>query len=325
MQRVNRFSVPLTLLLLALASSASAGDTITESFQGVKQLKIDLVSSDVIIEVVRGSTVTVEVTHTYDDDCYRTRMDTWGDRLILEEDFGGYGCYGRASWHIKIPKKMDILYSSASGDVEASGIEGELDFDTASGDITLSKINGRITIDNASGRIEIRDAVGDLDIDNASGRIRLENVWGNIEVDNASGRVVIKNATGQFDISNASGDVDASGIVINAESSFTSASGDVEVQLAKKLAHDLSLTSASGDAVLDYNGNPVAGEFIFRARQGRGRIVSPYPFDSEEEFDRGRGGWRRDSRLYVEKRFKRGKNGPRIMLSTVTGTAKLKK
>ena len=324
MQRVNRLVISLTLLML-VATSTLAGDTISESFKGVKQLKIDLVSSDVIIEVVRGSSVTVELTYDYDEDCYRTRMETRGDRLYLEEDFDGYGCYGRASWHIKIPKKMDVEYSSASGDVEASGIEGELDFDTASGDITLSHVNGEITIDNASGRIEIRDAIGDMDIDNASGRIRLQNIQGNIEVDNASGRVVIQKATGQFDISNASGDVDASGIAINEESSFTTASGDVEVQLAKKLAHDLTLSSASGDAVLDYNGNPVAGEFIFRARQDRGRIVSPYPFDSEEEFDRGRGDRRHGSRIYLEKKFKLGKSGPRITLSTASGTVKLKK
>jgi hypothetical protein len=50
---------------------------------------------------------------------------------------------------------------------------------------------------------------------------------------------------------------------------------------------------------------------------GRGRIVAPFDFDDEEEFER----WGQD---YARKSFKRGNDGPMIAIETASGRAELK-
>ncbi|UCD37294.1 MAG: DUF4097 family beta strand repeat protein, partial [Fidelibacterota bacterium] len=134
----------------------------------------------------------------------------------------------------------------------------------------------------------------------------------------------INNASGRFEVDNASGDIEAKSVTIEDDSNFDTASGDVLVSLAKSSEYDLELDAASGDVVLDYNGNPVTGYFEFTARMDRGRIVSPFKFDTEEEYEPG---WGDRGRLvtYMRKSFTEGSDEPVIRLATASGTAELKK
>ncbi len=124
------------------------------------------------------------------------------------------------------------------------------------------------------------------------------------------------NCTGEFDLSTASGDIDAAGVVLEFASSFTTASGSVEVQLGATAEFDLDVSTASGRATLDYNGNPVKGSFEFVSKDRRGRIKCPFDFEDERRFDR----W---GDTYVRKTFTRGGDEPRIVIETASGRATL--
>ncbi|MCH7839200.1 MAG: DUF4097 family beta strand repeat protein, partial [Planctomycetes bacterium] len=153
-----------------------------------------------------------------------------------------------------------------------------------------------------------------------------DKVNGEIEVRNASGSIRITDSRASFDISNASGDVEATNVAISDRSSFSTASGDVEILLSESLANDLDLSSASGDAILDYNGHKVTGSFEFSVSSRSGRIVSPYPFDggdSDSWDDKDRYWSRRNRR--ITKYFTLSEGGPRVSLSTGSGTVRLKK
>jgi DUF4097 and DUF4098 domain-containing protein YvlB len=139
-----------------------------------------------------------------------------------------------------------------------------------------------------------------------------------VNISTASGEIEISNAKGYFELSCASGEITAKGIKVEEESSFSTASGSVEVILAETSEYDLRLSAASGDVTLDYNGNPVKGYFEFEARKGRGRITCPFDFEDEEEFEQ----W---DQTYVRKSFSKGGNDPEIHLSTASGKIVLKK
>ncbi len=311
-------------IVLASTGQVIAGQTISKSFQGITAVELDFVSGDAIIHGGKGTQVTLELTFSYDQDCFEPRIEQRGDHLILEEDFHGYSCSGHSTWHLTVPADLNIDFSSASGDLDLTGVNGEFDLSSASGDLTLTDSKGEFEIDNASGRILITRCSGEFDIDNASGRISLKDISGDIDLDNASGRIVIDNASGRFRIDNASGDVDARGLQVDHRSSFSTASGDIEISLARSLTQDVTLSSASGDALLNYAGHPVRGTFEFQARADRGHIESPFPFDSEAEFsgDWGRSRW--GAAVYVKKIFTRGAEGPRVLLRTGTGSVVLR-
>ena len=322
MNNLGRTSA-VAILLLTAAGPAWAGEKISKTFRGIQVLDLHMVSGDVVLEARRGRTVTVDLTYNYSYDCFEPVMERRGDELILEEDFHGRNCSGHSTWRLTVPANLDIQYSAASGDLSITGLSGSFELSSASGDMTIKDSKGEFEIDNASGRIVIAQSSGEFEIDNASGRITLEEVRGEIELDNASGRVRIDQATGRFDVNNASGDIDARGLQIDHRSSFSTASGDIEISLAHSLTYDLTLSSASGDALLNYGGNPVIGSFEFEAREGRGRITAPYPFDSEEMFDDG-GRSRRRGYTTVRKIFTRDADQPRVVLKTVSGKVELR-
>jgi DUF4097 and DUF4098 domain-containing protein YvlB len=217
-----------------------------------------------------------------------------------------------------VPEGAEVDFSTASGDLEVTGPIGEIEASTASGDIELENVIGEVEVSTASGEITIAKADGELDISTASGDVEGDGIKGEINISTASGEIEISDSKGAFGLSCASGEITAKGITVEGSSTFSTASGSVEVILAKTSEYDLSLSTASGDVTLDYNGNTVKGYFEFKADKRRGKIKCPFDFDEEEEYERG-------DRTYVRKSFSKGGDEPEIILSTASGKVVLKK
>lgn len=334
-----RRSMTIILILVFCFTAAAYGSEkkMEKRFSGVKSVDIETVSGDCTVKAHSSDEVMVEVRyHSNLEDVVEFKFSEHSGRLSIEEDWNGSGS-GDIEWVIMLPADTDVEFSSASGDFSASGISGELEGSTASGDFELDGLGGSVDISVASGDIDIRNSRGDIEISTASGDIKIENCSGDIELSTASGDIEgsgiesddiemsaasgdidISKAKGRFDLSVASGDVEAEGIEITGDSEFSTASGEVSIVLAESPGSDLKLSTASGDVLLDYNGNNVVGYFEFTARKGRGRIKAPFDFDQEEEF-------KRDRRTYLRKSFTRKGDSPVIHLSTASGKVELKK
>ena len=194
----------------------------------------------------------------------------------------------------------------------------DVDLSTASGDIMLVNLQGDMDLSTASGDIVVENVKGDVELSTASGDITAAGLSGVVDLSAASGDIEISGSKGAFDINCASGDITAKDLVIAGESEFSAASGDIEITLAETSGFDLDLNSASGDILLDYSGNEVRGFFEFTASKRHGRIVCPFGFDSEEEYEQG-------GETNLRKSFSKGGDTPRIELTTASGKAELKK
>lgn len=325
------------LLACVLIAGPAFGQEISKSFKDVKSIKIKTVSGDCIIEKGSDSEVQVKVSYTYSNDEFQAEMEMRGSRLYLDENFisrrGRHS--GRSSWHLVVPAEVLIDFSTASGDLEATGLKSEVSASSASGNLTLRDVGGDVRTSTASGNVRITGSTGKLKASTASGEIELsdisgyvksstasgsiyaENLKGELSFSTASGNIRARKASGEMSMSCASGNVDATDIVIENRSSFSAASGNVEVGLAKALEHDVKLSSASGDAVLDFGGTPIKGFIEMTAKLRDGRIRAPFDFDKEETIYRG-------NSEYMVKTAQKG-DGPMIEISTASGTAEIRK
>lgn len=345
----------LTVLsfFLLVSFNSLAQEEVNKSFDAKSTLKVVTVSGDCNIEKSSNNKIEVHLTYTYSDDCFEYIINETADKLELKEKFQRHGrCKGMSKWTIRVPENIEVRFSSASGsfflngtkkgvkantasgDIEVQFVEGDIDLSSASGDIEIEDSKGELDINTASGDIKVESFDGEMDLSTASGRIHIgnalqglkassasgdisaHNLAGDIKMSNASGDVTVENAKGSFDLSSASGDVDALSVEITDESDFSSASGDVGVVLLKSTDFDLTLSSASGNAVLDYNGNEIKGFFEFSARVDKGDIISPFAFDKEEVIEK-------HGKDYDVKSFTKGKASPKIILKTASGKAKL--
>ncbi|MEW5925407.1 MAG: DUF4097 family beta strand repeat-containing protein [Candidatus Zixiibacteriota bacterium] len=158
----------------------------------------------------------------------------------------------------------------------------------------------------------------EIEYTTASGSFEVADMMGDFKVNTASGNIYIDNCSGVFDVNTASGDISATGIIIEDDAVFGTASGTVRVDLAETPEYDIRIGSASGRAILMYNGHEIKGNFEFSYRPGKGHIESPYDFDEEEEYHNG-------NQVYIKKSFVRGSDSPLIHIGTASGKAVLKK
>ena len=297
---------------------AGSAREITETFRPVGLVTISTTSGDCAVRIGGDSEIRVDVTHSYPAGTFEAEMEMRINELVLKERFRAPARRGNSSWTITVPEQARIRFSTASGDFEAAGLVASFEADTASGGIRLERCEGDVDINTASGDIRLDRMSGALRANSASAAARGSDLSGKFDIRTASGDIDLDGVRGTVMLRSASGDVEVTGLRVDAESGFSSASGDVNVRLAESPVHDLTLSSASGRATLDYAGNRVEGRVEFTALVNRGRINSPFDFDREETFSRS-------GQLYARKSFTRGRSTPQITVGTASGTAELKR
>lgn len=139
-----------------------------------------------------------------------------------------------------------------------------------------------------------------------------------IKFSSASGGIRMENIIGKIQVNTASGNVDANGIKILGDSKFNSSSGSVHIAFKESPKYDVLASSASGDAIIDFNQHPVIGKVEMKSRTEIGKIICPYAFDVEKEELVG-------NQKYMIKSFELEKDTPSIKIHTASGKAVLKK
>ncbi len=315
----NRIAVWSLAAVLVLSASVQAGrrHSETRTYEARELVEVNTVSGNLEVKVGDDDKIIVELEHSVRPaDNFEPRFRERSGAIELSERFHG-SSNGSSYWTVTVPRNTRIEFSTASGNLTVDGLSGDIDAELASGNIDVFDCSGSFDLSTASGSIDFDSCGGFFDVSTASGSIRVTRCNGEFELSVASGNVRAQDCRGEFDLSTASGNVRASDVFIEGRSSFSSASGSAYVTLGESAEHDLTVSSASGKAILDFAGNPIKGYFEFLARKDNGRIKSPLDFDEEDQF-------RRHGQKYVRKSFAVGGETPEIRIETASGTAALK-
>lgn len=268
---------------LMLFSSTIAGrkKEIVKTFDAKESIRIKTVSGDCIVKKGDTDKITVRLEYSiYPADSFEPEFKERGNSLRLGEEFYGSSS-GTSKWYLSVPDGINIKFTTASGDFSAEGLELDVIISTASGDIDILDCGGRF------------------------------------EGSTASGNILLEGSHGEFNLSSASGNVDAMGMKFEDDCELSAASGDIYVELSESLTHDFTIRSASGDAILECNGNPVKGYVELVAKYRDGRIKSSFEFDNEDKF-------RKWGDRYIRKSFTLETEKPEIFISTATGRAEIR-
>jgi DUF4097 and DUF4098 domain-containing protein YvlB len=313
----------VSMLISASIVSAGGGEELQNHREIIREMpagaevRIELVSADCFIETGPGETVTIRIDHSYPEDRYQVDIREQGGVLALRERFLQRTVRGSATWYVTVPGKTELLFSSASGNFDSRGDYEKLDARSAAGNIDVRELHGQIEINTAAGSVGLREVSGDLSVTAAAGDIEIEQFTGLLYLRCAAGDVRLSNAEAEIEATTVAGRTRVSELRLSGECSFSSTSGDIEVELADAPAFDLTLSSAHGSVELDFAGSEMVGTFVFSALQLAGKIESPFDFDTVETFVHA--GQSYESRTVI-----RGSDLPRVTLTTATGKARLK-
>lgn len=137
--------------------------------------------------------------------------DTWGWSWLGSR-------YAYIDLHVQVPSRMaveledgsgnvivrdvaEIGLSDGSGDIEITGIAGNVALADGSGNVHLTDIDGEIRIDDGSGSIDIRNAGSVVIEDDGSGSIDIDGVAGSVIVHrDGSGYIRVVSVRGDFTV-----------------------------------------------------------------------------------------------------------------------------
>ena len=294
------------------------GKEIHKTFAAFDRVTISLVSGDCEIKAGVADKILIDVVYDVDPEkAFEPSFIESGKTLRIKERWHGSSVSGDVAWTITVPPNTEIEFSTASGSLTVENLTKSVEGNTASGDFTITGFKGEIDVSTASGDVNLENVEGRIDVSTASGNVDAVNVRGEIDMSTASGDVEVEDSKG-LDLSRASGSVEAAKIHCEEESEFSTASGHVSVALAETPKVDLDLSSASGRVTLDCRGFSLQGTITCTVRKHHGRIIAPFDFDKEEEFEE-------NDDTYIRKTVVKGSPAPLILLETSSGSVTIKR
>ncbi|MGB7926413.1 MAG: DUF4097 family beta strand repeat-containing protein [Pyrinomonadaceae bacterium] len=230
-------------VLCAMTAAATAQD-----FQKTYQLSADAsisirnVSGNVIVTGYDGQQITVNgIKEGRDRDLVQIEDLSNDSRLELRTRYPrNCRCDASVRFEVRVPRSIRYRFdelSSASGDIEARDVTGNVRINTASGDVLVQNVTGRVDASTASGRMNVRGVAGTVTANSASGDV----------------------------------DVEMTSLDGNQRMEFSSASGDVNVRLPTNVDAEVELSSATGEVKTNF---PLAveSERYGPGQRARGRL-----------------------------------------------------
>jgi len=308
---------PIVIFCL-LAGSVAAQQKVNKSFDGIENIRISTASGDVHLVKGQSKTVIVDLVHDYNSKTFTPEIEQEGSRLVVKEVFNTNSSGSNPKWTITIPDDMKVSFVTGSGSLDAANLSLDIKARSGSGDISLTDVKGIVQGTTGSGSVNLENFDGEIEFNTGSGVIEVASSKGEIEVSSGSGDVRINKSTARFVASSGSGSIKCREISLHGESKFSSGSGNADVILATKLSHDIAVSSGSGNALLDFAGNTIAGEVVMKANKKNGEIVAPFEFEKVEEVEKGY------DQVVVTKTTVKGSSDVKIVVGTGSGEARLK-
>jgi DUF4097 and DUF4098 domain-containing protein YvlB len=309
------------ILVMLLASAASFAQNVTKkSFTGVKRIRVSTSSGDCEIRRSSGNAVEVELSHNLDERSFIPRFEQSGERLEIGEEFKGNNFNGNVRWKLMIPDGLRVTFSTGSGNLTVDGVNVDLNATTGSGDLDFSTMKGTLDANTGSGNVGMSSFNGEAKINTGSGDMNIIGTEGDIDLNCGSGNITMAQCKALFSVNTGSGNIKAAKLTITGSSRFNTGSGRANVSLAATPTFDLAVNAGSGDAELNFNGNEIVGEVVMKASKRWGHIEAPFEFDKTEEVNQGG-----KDNITIVKTAQRGKGTNRIMVSTGSGDAVLRK
>lgn len=212
-------------------------------------LRVRNPSGEVEITAADTTETTVEIVPrgSGKDSAERVRVELSGDgtRLDVEVPERRFGSGGRFTMIIRLPVGSRADIRSASADITCRGSLGGLEAATASGDLAADRIDGDVLITTASGEVNLGTVTGAVECKTASGDVRAVSVEGGCRTSSASGDVVVGTCGGDVLARTASGDVHLRQVE-RGSLDITTMSGDVKIGVRRGTVVWLDLSTLSG-------------------------------------------------------------------------------
>jgi len=191
---------------------------------------------------------------------------------------------GEARYDVSVPRGTRLILDGVSGDITASGSQGEIEANSVSGDVDVTGAIRQVSVESVSGSVHASQINGNLRAETVSGDVRAETVTGNLEGTSVSGNVRLTGVQSKdVRTETVSGDIVYTGsIEPGGKYSFESHSGTLRLSIPRGAGAQFSLETFSGDVTTDFpvvvsgvgSGGRREGRMEFTIGDGRASVTA---------------------------------------------------
>ncbi len=267
-------NLSLTLVLILISTAALAQNVLVDTkktYPGIKKIEVDSGWLNVNYNGKSGSEVNVEAYLESNDNAQDIIFVTVGEvlKISYSQKQNNYNWNSRNKGYITIsgPEaiSLDLKGSSgnisvenvtseytslkiSSGNLTASGIQGNLYIKATSGNLNVSEVAGDVTAGITSGNANFNSINGNLDYESTSGGLEVLDVTGEVNVGLTSGNAKLNNIGTLGSIRFTSGNIKATNAGLGENTKFSGSSGNFTIQTPSNLSSfNFSLKSSSGN------------------------------------------------------------------------------
>jgi DUF4097 and DUF4098 domain-containing protein YvlB len=250
--------------IMLLFSLAPFADEWSKSFDtaGPAALRIKTSDAHIRIETWDRNTIEARVTTRnwkIGDDGIRILDQQNGDLVSLEVKFPrSFFSINfnrrRVDILVRVPKETRLDLRTGDGDIEVTGVKGEIVADTGDGNIRIVGTEGNLRAHTGDGNIDVRDARGKAAVETGDGNIGIENLGGRLRAVTGDGNVRAEGVFEVLEIETGDGRVEASALEgSKMAGQWTLRTGDGSLTLRLPQEFDAEVDVRTGDGHIDFN------------------------------------------------------------------------
>jgi len=142
------------------------------------------------------------------------------------------------SWHmerthvtVETPAQLTLQARTSDGNVNLTGLQGDLNLTTGDGDVTLDHVSGSLHIKSGDGHVKITDAGGALDVRTSDGTLTVDGLFHALALHTSDGQLELNLRQGTK---------------LTEASTIQSSDGSVTVHVPQNFAADLNVHTSDG-------------------------------------------------------------------------------
>jgi DUF4097 and DUF4098 domain-containing protein YvlB len=190
---------------------------------------------------------------------------------------------GDAKYDVSVPRGVRLILEAVSGDITATGSQGEIEASSVSGDVEVSNGVREVSAEAVSGSVRASQINGNLHAETVSGDLRAESVTGDVEATSVSGNVRLGTVQSKDVRSETvSGEITYTGTIDpGGRYGFESHSGTIRLNIPRNTGAQFSVETFSGDVSTDFpvtipagSGRRREGRMEFTLGDGRAKVTA---------------------------------------------------
>lgn len=176
-------------------------------------------------------------------------------------------------FEVRVPKNFNLNLQTSGGNIDITGVTGNIDGETSGGNIELSGLESIVKMSTSGGNVSIKNSKGDFTLETSGGNMYGESITGPLFMETSGGNIEVRDIDGKLRASTSGGNIYARA-KDNQGINLSTSGGNITVEVPSSITADVRAEASGGDVSceLEFSGKIKDGTMNGKINNG-GKLI----------------------------------------------------